>query len=145
LITFLDDQYESLYKKESLLKQIVNVFSLLAILIANLGLFGLASYFILQRTKEMGIRKVLGATSGTLIKLVSGSFIQLVMIGFIVAVPLSWYLMNEWLDRFAYHISFNWLIVVVSGLSVVLIALATIVYHALHVARINPATTLRGD
>lgn len=145
LLTFLDDQYESLYKKESLLKQVINLFAVLAIVISNLGLFGLASYLIMQRTKEMGIRKVLGASPTTLIKLVSGSFVQLVLVAFLLAIPLSWYLMSEWLSGFAYHISFNWMIVMIAGASVLILALATVVYHALQVTRINPATTLRAQ
>ncbi len=145
ILTFLDEHYEALYKKDTQLKGIINIFACLAIFISILGLFGLASYSILQRTRELGVRKVLGASVGNLIRLVSGSFIQLVLIAFLLAVPLSWYLMQQWLSGFAYRISFSWWIVIGSGISTVILALLTVLYHALEVARVSPSETLRSQ
>ncbi len=143
ILTFLDEHYEALYKKDSQLKGIVNVFACLAIFISILGLFGLASYSILQRTRELGVRKVLGASVSNLVGLVSGSFIRLILIAFVLAAPLSWYLMHQWLSGFAYRISFNWWIVIGSGVATILLAMLTILYHALEVTRVNPSETLR--
>jgi putative ABC transport system permease protein len=144
-VTFLDNAYESLYNKEAQLRDIINVFSIVAIMISILGLFGLSSYSILQRTKELGVRKVLGASVGSLIGLVSQRFIRLVIAAFIIAVPVGWYLMEQWLSAFAYHISFNWLTVAIAGLTTVILALVTVSYHAIEAARINPVETLRSQ
>ncbi|NOT74394.1 MAG: FtsX-like permease family protein [Cyclobacteriaceae bacterium] len=144
-LRFLDEQYESMYKKETQLRNIINAFSVLAILISILGLFGLASYSILQRTKELGIRKVLGASITGLIGLVSKRFIRLVVIAFILAIPFNWYLMNQWLSTFAYHTTFNWWIVLGAGLTTILLAMGTVIYHAFEAARVNPSKTLRSQ
>ena len=145
ILTFLDEHYEALYKKDAQLKSIINVFACLAILISILGLFGLASYSILQRTRELGVRKVLGASVSNLISLVSSSFIKLVLIAFVLAAPLSWYLMQQWLSGFAYHIAFSWWIVIGSGVGTVILAMLTVLYHALEVTRVNPSETLRAQ
>ena len=145
ILTFLDEHYEALYKKDAQLRSIINIFACLAILISILGLFGLASYSILQRTRELGVRKVLGASVGNLVGLVSGSFIQLVLFAFALAVPISWYLMQQWLSDFAYHISFSWLIVIGSGVGTIILAMLTVLYHAMEVIRLNPSETLRAQ
>lgn len=143
--TFIEDHYENLYRSETRLSRIMNVFSVLAILIAGLGLFGLASYTMMQRTKELGIRKVLGASLARLIIVVSSNFVMLVVIGFAIASPLSWYAMTNWLSNFAYPVEFNWVIVLVAGAVAVLIAAGTVFYHAFEAARVNPAQTLRSE
>lgn len=145
ILTFLDEQYETLYKKDTQLRSIINIFACLAILISILGLFGLASYSILQRTRELGVRKVLGASVSNLVSLVSNSFIRLVLVAFVLAVPVSWYLMDQWLSGFAYHIPFSWWIVIGSGAGTVVLAMLTVVYHALEVTRLNPSQTLRAQ
>lgn len=143
---FIDDIYRNmLYRRETRLSHIMNVFSTLAILIAGLGLFGLASYTIMQRTKELGIRKVLGASLSKLLIIVSGSFLTLIVVAFIIAAPISWYVMTNWLGNFAYPVGFNWMIVIAAGLLATLVAAGTVVYHAFEAARVNPATTLRSE
>lgn len=143
--TFVDQQYHDLYKSETRLSSIMNVFSVLAIFIAGLGLFGLASYTIMLRKKELGIRKVLGASLPTLLIVVSGGFVTLVAVAFAIAAPLSWYVMNNWLSNFAYPVGFNWLIVIGAGLAAIIIAAGTVFYHAFEAARVNPTATLRSE
>jgi putative ABC transport system permease protein len=142
---FVNEQYDNLYKSESRLSRVMNVFSVLAILIAGLGLFGLASYTIMQRTKELGIRKVLGASLSGLLLVVSSGFIRLIVLSFVIATPISWYVMDDWLEHFAYPVGFNWAIVIGAGALAVLIAAGTVFYHAYEAARINPAQTLRSE
>lgn len=145
-LVFVDDMYRNvLYRSEARLSKIMNIFSILAILIAGLGLFGLASYTIMRRTKELGIRKVLGASLSKLVMVVSRSFMLLVVIAFVIAVPVSWYAMTNWLSNFAYPVGFNWMIVIGSGVLAVVIAAGTVMYHAIEAARINPAQTLRTE
>ncbi len=145
-ILFLDDVYRNvLYRTETRLSQIMNTFSILAIMIAGLGLFGLASYTISLRTKELGIRKVLGASLSKLLLVVSRGFLLLVIIAFLIAAPFSWYVMTNWLADFAYAVGFDWIIVIGSGLLAAFVAAGTIIYHAMEAARVNPANTLRTE
>ncbi|HZY81890.1 MAG TPA: FtsX-like permease family protein [Cyclobacteriaceae bacterium] len=145
-LVFLDDLYKNvLYRSESRLSTIMNIFSTLAIFIAGLGLFGLASYTIMQRTKELGIRKVLGASLSGLLMVVSRGFMILVLVAFALATPVSWYLMDKWMQNFAYPVGFNWMIVIAAGVASVVVAFGTVFYHAFGAARMNPATTLRTE
>jgi putative ABC transport system permease protein len=144
-LRFIDQLYASLYSSETKLRGIMNTFSALAIFIAGLGLFGLASYTIMQRTKELGIRKVLGASLSALLMAVSGGFLRLVIIALLVAAPVSWYAMNRWMENFAYPVGFNWMIVLGAGVAAVAVAGGTVFYHAFEAARVNPATTLRSE
>jgi putative ABC transport system permease protein len=145
-VVFVDDLYRNvLYRSEVQLRDLMNIFSILAIFIAVLGLFGLASYSIMLRTKELGIRKVLGASLSRLMVVVSGNFVTLVTIAFVVAAPLSWYVMDQWLSNFAYPVGFNWLIVIGAGTMAILVAAGTVLYHAFEAARVNPAVTLRSE
>ncbi len=132
-----------LYKSEAMISNIVNLFALLAAIISALGLFGLASYSILQRTKELGIRKVLGASVSEIVILVSGSFVTQVLIAFSLAAPASYFLMSKWLTEFNYRIDFNWFIVLLAGVLAIAIALITIAYHSIKVAKNNPVDSLR--
>ncbi|MCB0427925.1 MAG: ABC transporter permease, partial [Mangrovimonas sp.] len=125
--------------------KIAFTFSLLAILIACLGLFGLASYMAEQRTKELGVRKVLGASAGNLVKLLSKDFVKLVGVAFLIAVPLSWYAMHSWLEDFAYRTSLSWWIFIVAGLLAMIIAVATISFQAIKAALTNPVKSLRTE
>jgi putative ABC transport system permease protein len=145
LLTHLEDQYASLYQRETRMKAIANIFSSLSILISLMGLFGLASYLISQRTKELGIRKVLGASFPGLIQLVSRDFIGMVVTAYALAAPISWLIMREWLSGFAEKIAFEWWIVAVAATGTTLLALGTIFYHAFSVSTLNPAETLRTD
>lgn len=145
ILNFLNDQYEALYDKEKQLSNIINVFAVLAIFISFLGLFGLASYSIVQRTKELGIRKVLGASLNNLLTLVSGNFVRLILVAFIFAAPVSWYIMEQWLQGFAYHTVMDWRIVLLSGVAAIGLVIVTIMYHTIEVAKLNPTETLRNQ
>ena len=142
---FVDQRYQNLYEKEIKLGKVVNVFAFLAILISALGLFGLASHAIMQRTKELGIRKVLGASVSGLIIMVSRDFIKLILISFFLAAPISYYFMMQWLERFAYKVEFNWLLVAAAGFAAILIGVGTVTYHSLQVSRCNPVDSLRSE
>lgn len=145
MLTFLDDQYASLYKRETRLLAVANIFSGLSIFISLLGLFGLASYAITQRTKELGIRKVLGATYGGLVRLVSADFLRMVAVAYLLAAPVCWYVMKLWLDSFAERIAFDWMVMIGAALVTIALAMLIILYHASSVARLNPSETLRTE
>ncbi|MEJ0030532.1 MAG: FtsX-like permease family protein [Bacteroidota bacterium] len=143
--SFVDQRYQDLYETEVRLSDIMDVFSALAILIACLGLFGLASYTIVQRTKEFGIRKVLGATVLKLMLNVSGNLIALIAISFLIALPASWYIAERWLTNFHYHIGFDWWAALLAGAFAILIGAATVAWHSLEAARVNPVKSLRTE
>jgi putative ABC transport system permease protein len=117
----------------------------LAILIACLGLFGLATHSTLQRIKEIGIRKALGASVPSILKLLSTEIVILIALANLFAWPLAWYLMDQWLNTFAYHIDINILIFVVAGILAICIALFTVSFQTLKAARTNPSNTLRSE
>jgi putative ABC transport system permease protein len=142
---FLDRFFNRQYENDKRFGQIFAVFTVLAIFVACLGLFGLASFMTLQRTKEIGIRKALGSTSTEVIMLLSKGFIVLVLIANLIAWPLAWLIMNRWLQAFPYRIAINPLLFVIAGLGVVLIAFLSVGFQTLKAARINPATTLRSE
>ncbi len=123
---FADDEYRDLYKSETIVHKLSNCFAGLAIFICCLGLLGLAMFTAEQRTKEFGIRKVLGAKTGTLFTLLSKDFLALVLVAFLLATPLAWWAMHEWLKNFAYHIALQWWVFVLAGALALLIALATV-------------------
>jgi putative ABC transport system permease protein len=120
-------------------------FSLLAVLVACLGLFGLAAFAAEQRTKEIGIRKVLGASMSGLVGLLSKDFMKLVLIANIIAWPVAWYAMNKWLEEFAYRINIAWWIFALAGTLALLIALLTVSYQAIRAAVANPVKSLRHE
>jgi putative ABC transport system permease protein len=142
---FLDQQLESYYNAEKRSGMIFRMGGMLSIFVACLGLFGLATYNIQRRTKELGIRKVLGATGFNLFMLLSSSFVKQVGIAFVIATPVAYYLMSEWLKAFEYKISLGASIFVLSGLIALLIAFATISYRTFKAARANPVSALRQD
>jgi len=142
---FADDEYRDLYKSESIVHNLANCFAGLAIFVCCLGLLGLAMFTAEQRTKEFGIRKVLGAKVTTLFTLLSKDFIILVLVAFLVASPLAWWAMNAWLKNFAYHISLQWWIFMLAGLIAMTIALITVSFQALRVALANPVASLRSE
>lgn len=141
--TFLDDQINDLYSSETNLGDILGVFSLLAVVIACLGLFGLASFAAEQRTKEIGIRKVLGATIPGIVNLFSKEFTKLVLISNIIAWPIAYYAMKKWLEDFAYKADISIWIFILSGLIAVLIALITVSFQAIKAGYSNPVKSLR--
>jgi putative ABC transport system permease protein len=140
---FLDELFESMYEAEVRFGRITIGFGLLAILIACLGLFGLASYAAEQRTREIGIRKVLGASVSGILQLVTKEFILLVLIANIIAWPAAYFSMNKWLQDFAYRIDIGLGIFIISAAIAIIIALLTVSYQALRAARTNPAETLK--
>ena len=142
---FADDEYRDLYKSESIVHNLSNCFAALAIFICCLGLLGLAMFTAEQRTKEFGIRKVLGAKTGTLFALLSKDFLALVLVAFLLATPLAWWAMNEWLKNFAYHIPLQWWVFVLAGALALLIALLTVSFQAFKVAVANPVKSLRTE
>jgi len=141
--TFLDDDFDQLYDEERRTSKIVTIFSLLALLIASLGLFGLSSYITEQRIKEIGIRKVLGASVSNIYILLSKSILALVVVATIIAWPITYITMNNWLENFAYRITFNQLFFIFSGLIAFIIAQATVTSQALKAARSNPIKAIK--
>ena len=142
---FLDERYNQQYNAEIRYSRIFTSASLLAILIACMGLFGLAAFTVEQRTKEIGIRKVMGASIQSIIQLVTQDFLKLVVIAFIIAIPFSWYFSNRWLQDFAYKTSINWWIFALAGGIALFIAFLTIVWHSFRAAASNPVEVLRNE
>jgi putative ABC transport system permease protein len=140
---FLDDVFDQMYRSEKRLSRIITTFAGLAIFIACLGLFGLAAFTAEQRTKEIGIRKVLGATVSSIVALLSKDLLKLVAIGFVLAAPLAYFAMSRWLEDFAYHINIGPEIFILAGALTVVIALATVSYQAVKAAVTNPVESLR--
>ncbi len=140
---FLDDAFDSRYRAEKRAGQLVGYFALLAIFIACLGLFGLAAFSAAQRTKEIGVRKVLGATVGGLVVLLSREFVRLVGLAFVLAVPLAYVAMSRWLDGFAYRVEISWGIFLMVGSLTLAIALVTVSYQAVKAALADPVESLR--
>jgi putative ABC transport system permease protein len=142
---FLDDDFARQYDKEVRLTKIFTTFSLLAILIACLGLFGLVAFTTAQRTKEIGIRKVLGAPVGSIVLMLSKDFLKLVVIAFVLACPLAWYAMNRWLEDFAYRIDLEWWIFALAGVLALLIALFAVSFQSIKAALANPVKSLKNE
>jgi len=142
---FADEQYRNLYKSEEVVHGLANCFAALAIFISCLGLLGLAMFTAEQRTKEFGIRKVLGAKVGTLFSLLSRDFLVLVLVAFVLASPLAGWAMYKWLQNFAYQISLQWWVFVVAGAMAFMIALATVSFQAIKVSVANPVKSLRTE
>ncbi|HZJ60279.1 MAG TPA: FtsX-like permease family protein [Chitinophagaceae bacterium] len=142
---FLDDKIASFYKQETQLSQLYKIFAVIAIFLSCLGLYGLASFMAAQRIKEVGIRKVLGATSANIVYLFSKEFIILIAIAFLIATPLAWYFMNRWLQDYAYRINVSWWVFAAGGGAAIIIALATISFQAIKAAMANPVKSLRTE
>jgi len=143
--SFLDETFARLYQSESRFQKVFISLVLLGILIACLGLLGLATFAAQQRVKEIGIRKVLGASIASIVALLSKDFLKLVLISFIVAVPVAWYAANQWLQDFAYRIDVKWWIFLLAGMIAVFIALFTISFQAIKAAIANPVKSLRTE
>jgi putative ABC transport system permease protein len=142
---FMDSSLENFYKQENQLAQLYKIFAGIAIFLGCLGLYGLASYMSVQRIKEVGIRKVLGASIGSIVYLFTKEFILLIFIAFLIAAPLAWYFMNQWLMDYAFRIDISWWIFVAGGLTSILVALATVSYRAIRAAIVNPVNSLRSE
>jgi ABC-type antimicrobial peptide transport system permease subunit len=142
---FLDEKVDSFYKEERRLSHLYKIFAVIAIFLSCLGLYGLASFMALQRIKEVGIRKVLGASVSSVVYLFSKEFIILVGIAFIIASPIAWYFMHKWLQDYVYRINMSWWIFMVGGISAIIIALLTVSFQAIKAAIANPAKSLRTE
>lgn len=143
--TFLDEEFESLYKSDSQMGKVFGLFTILSIFVACLGLFGLATYTAERRIKEIGVRKVLGASVQGLVGLLSRDFLKLVLIAVFIAFPLAWMTMDNWLEVFAYRIKIEWWVFIISGIGALLIALLTVSFQAIKAARANPVKSLRTE
>jgi ABC-type antimicrobial peptide transport system permease subunit len=142
---FSDSEFSKLYKSEAIVSRLSNYFAFLAIFISCLGLFGLATFTALQRKKEIGVRKVLGASVPNIVAMLSGSFVKLIVIAMLIAFPVAWYFMNKWLENFAYKVHLGWIIFFIAGTVAVLIALLTVSYQAIKAAIANPVKSLRTE
>jgi putative ABC transport system permease protein len=143
--TFLDQEVQKQYETEITMSKIINSFTLMAILISCLGLFGLAAFSAEQRSKEISIRKVLGASISGIVTLLSKDFLQLVAISFIIATPIAWYAMNQWLQAFVYRIPLSWWMFALSGVLAICIALFTVSFQAIKAALTNPVKSLKSE
>jgi putative ABC transport system permease protein len=143
--SFLDETFSKLYKAEDRFQKVFISLVIISILIACLGLLGLATFTAQQRVKEIGIRKVLGASVASVVGLLSKDFLKLVIIALVVAIPIAWYAMNRWLEDFSYRIDIGWWVFVVAGVLAVLIALITVSFQAIRSAMANPVKNLRTE
>ena len=142
---FSDLEFAKLYQSEEVVSKLSDYFAVLAILISCLGLFGLATFVATQRTKEIGVRKVVGASVSDIVTMFSGNFLKLVGIAMLVAFPAAWWAMNKWLQNFAYKIDIGWWVFAVAGMATVLIALLTVSYQSIKAAVANPVKSLRTE
>ena len=143
--SFLNEEFENMYRSEQRSGKIFISFAVLAILIACLGLFGLAAYAAEQRTKEIGIRKVLGATVSNIVSMLSKDFLKLVLIASLIAFPVAWWFMNKWLEDFAYRIHISWWVFVLASFVSIFIAIITVSFQAIKAALANPVKNLRTE
>jgi ABC-type antimicrobial peptide transport system permease subunit len=143
--TFLDQQFEQRYRSEQVIGKLANIFAIIALFVSCLGLFGLTSFTVEQRTKELGVRRVLGATVSGIVVMLSKDFLRLVFIGFIFAIPVTWYITNQWLQNFADRIEIGAMIFLLAGFAVILVALATVSWQSIKAAIANPVDSLRNE
>jgi len=142
---FLDDHFNEIYRTDAQITQMVGILAFLAILISCLGLFGLASYSAERRIKEIGVRKVLGASVSSIVTLLSRHFIWLVLIANAIAWPLAWFTVKHWMEDYAYRLPMDWWVFVLSGTIALVIALATVSVLAMKAGMVNPVRSLRSE
>ncbi len=142
---FLDEEFDRMYRTDTLIGKLATYFSIIAILISCLGLFGLAAYTAERRVKEIGVRKVLGASVPSLIALLSANFTKLVLIAFLIAAPITWFIMDKFLQQYAYHIDLSPLVLVMTGLLALFIAWLTVSYQSIKAAMANPVDSLKSE
>jgi putative ABC transport system permease protein len=142
---FLDERFRRLYNAEQQQGNLFSIFSCIAIFIACLGLFGLSAFTISQRVKEIGVRKVLGASLHQIVTELSKDFLKLVIIAAVIALPVAWYVMNKWLLDFAFRISIQWWVLLMAGIVAIIIAFATISFQSIKAALANPVKSLRSE
>ena len=142
---FVDQEIASLYEKESKLTRFIFIFSFISIFITCLGLYGLTSFIIEQKTKEFGIRKVLGASGSQLAFMVNRKFAQLSVIGLLLATPIVYYFIRAWLDDFAYQVSINWIPFILAWAILIMISFIAVGYHSIKVTRLNPVNSIKEE
>ncbi|MEA1786516.1 ABC transporter permease [Arenibacter sp. GZD96] len=142
---FVDDAFNAMFRSEKLVGNLSKIFALLAIIISCLGLFGLSAYTAEQRRKEIGIRKVLGSNVSGIVRLLSKDFMGLVLVAILLAIPLAWWAMQNWLERFAYRIDIPWWVFPIAGVIAIVIALITVSFQSIRVALLNPVKSLRTE
>jgi putative ABC transport system permease protein len=143
--SFLDTEVQKQYENEIMLSRIINTFTLAAIVISCLGLFGLAAFSAEQRSKEIGIRKVLGASVTGIVQLLSTDFLKLVVIAFVLATPLAWWGMSKWLQAFEYRVPISWWMFALAGILAAIVALFTVSFQAIKAALMNPVKSLKTE
>ena len=143
--TFLDQKFDDLYRKDLRQQEILSIFSILAILIASLGLFGLTSFIAAKRTKEIGVRKVLGSSVQNIILLLSKELLKPVLLATLIAIPVAYMVMQGWLEDFAYHTDMPWWIFVLAAVITAAIAICTVIFKAAGAALANPTKSLRSE
>ena len=144
-VNFVNESYNVQYKTEQKLGQAFNLFTLLALFIASMGLFGLVSFAVIQRTKEIGVRKVLGASITRIVGILSVDFIKLVLLALIISIPIAYYVMNEWLMNFAYKIDIGIVSFFIGGITALVISWLTVGYQSFKAAISNPVKSLRSE
>jgi putative ABC transport system permease protein len=142
---FLDDEFNAQYQSDQRFGEMFTLFSFLAILIACFGLIGLSAYNILQRTKEIGVRKVLGASVRNVVFILSKDFLALVIISFVIATPVAWFIMHNWLQDYAFRVDISWWAFGIAGVTAFAIALSTLSFQAIKAALANPVKSLRSE
>jgi len=142
---FADEEFGKQYKSENVVSRLSGYFAFLAIFISCLGLFGLAAFTAEQRTKEIGVRKVLGASVTNLVGMLSADFVKLVAVSALIAFPVAWYFLKNWLEKYAYRIDMEWWYFVVAGIAALLIALFTVSFQAVKAALMNPVKSLKSE
>jgi len=142
---FVDQDIDSLYLSEQRMGKLFNIFSVISIIVSCLGLFGLAAFAIQRRIKEIGIRRVLGASSAGLVTLLAKDFVKLVLVALVVGFPVAWWAMNKWLDNYAYRTHMSWWMFALAGIVAMLISLLTISYQSVKAAMTNPVKSLRSE
>jgi putative ABC transport system permease protein len=143
--SFLDEHFAEMYRADSQVSEIVGVLAGLAIFISCLGLFGLASYSAERRIKEIGVRKVMGASVAGIVALLSTDFLKLVLIAILIATPIAWWAVRTWLNDFAYRIDIEWWMFLIAGVLAVAVALFTISFQSIKAALTNPVKSLRAE
>jgi ABC-type antimicrobial peptide transport system permease subunit len=142
---FLDQNIANLYQGEQRMGSLFNIFAVLAIIISSLGLYGLSAFMAEQRTKEIGVRKVLGASVSNMVVMLSSKFTKLILVAVVIAVPVAWWAINSWLESFAFRVQMNWMIFVFASLAALAIAWITVSYESVKAALSNPVKSLRSE